>query len=147
MTTAGTRLLCLLGHPVGHSMSPRLHSAAIAATGLDAVYLAFDVPPAGFDTAVDGLVALGVAVSPAPGGYFVVADLRGLGIASGERFCREAPAAIGFGAVPVTAFLEPSAVPPAFQPLVRLAFCKREDVIEQGLERLAGARAAFATRS
>ncbi|CAN5343514.1 shikimate dehydrogenase [soil metagenome] len=58
-TSATTRLLCVLGHPVGHSLSPRLHSAAIAAAGLDAVYLAFDVAPEGFDTAVDGLVALG----------------------------------------------------------------------------------------
>jgi N-succinyldiaminopimelate aminotransferase len=99
------------------------------------------------DLLVDGLVALGVAVTRAPGGYFVTADLRALGIASGERFCREAPAAIGFGAVPVSAFLEPSAIAAELEPLVRLAFCKREDVIERGLERLTGARAAFAGRS
>lgn len=59
MRTAATRLLCVLGHPVGHSLSPVLHSAAIAASGLDAVYLAFDVAPDRFDAAVDGLVALG----------------------------------------------------------------------------------------
>lgn len=57
-TSASTRLLCVLGHPVGHSLSPALHSAAIAAAGLDAVYLAFDVAPGALDQAVDGLVAL-----------------------------------------------------------------------------------------
>jgi shikimate dehydrogenase len=57
-TTAATRLLAVLGHPVGHSRSPALHSAAIAAAGLDAVYLAFDVPPADLPTAVAGLRAL-----------------------------------------------------------------------------------------
>ncbi len=54
-TTADTRLLCLLGHPVGHSLSPQLHSAAIAATGLDAVYLAFDVAPANLPEVVRSL--------------------------------------------------------------------------------------------
>lgn len=59
-TDAATRLLCLLGHPVGHSLSPRLHSAAIAATGVNAVYLAFDVAPEDFSAVVDGLVAAGL---------------------------------------------------------------------------------------
>ncbi|WP_370325049.1 shikimate dehydrogenase [Euzebya sp.] len=59
MTDAATRLLCVLGHPVGHSISPQLHSAAIAAAGLNAVYLAFDVAPEGFTAAIEGLVALG----------------------------------------------------------------------------------------
>jgi shikimate dehydrogenase len=57
MTTAATGLLCLLGDPVAHSLSPQLHTAALAACGVDAVYVACrvrDVP-----TAVDGLLALG----------------------------------------------------------------------------------------
>ena len=57
-TTAATRLLCVLGHPVAHSRSPELHSAAIAATGVDAVYLAFDVAPEAFAAAIAGLRAL-----------------------------------------------------------------------------------------
>jgi hypothetical protein len=44
-TTAATRLVVLLGHPVAHSLSPQLHSAAFAAAGIDAVYVAADVHP------------------------------------------------------------------------------------------------------
>jgi shikimate dehydrogenase len=38
-----TRLAAVIGHPVRHSLSPALHNAAFAATGLDWAYLAFDV--------------------------------------------------------------------------------------------------------
>ena len=58
-TTAATRLLVVLGHPVGHSLSPTLHSAAIAAAGHDAVYLAVDVPPEEITAAIAGLRTLG----------------------------------------------------------------------------------------
>lgn len=57
MTTAATALVCLLGDPVAHSRSPQLYTAAFAARGLDAVYVACrvtDVP-----AAVNGLDALG----------------------------------------------------------------------------------------
>lgn len=37
-----TRLFGLIGHPVGHSMSPIMHNAAFRALGQNAVYLAFD---------------------------------------------------------------------------------------------------------
>ncbi len=40
---AETGLCGVIGHPVGHSLSPRLHNAAIAAAGLNYVYLAFDI--------------------------------------------------------------------------------------------------------
>jgi len=56
---ASTRLLALLGHPVDHSASPALHRAACAAAGVDATYLAFDVPPERLAAAVEGLRALG----------------------------------------------------------------------------------------
>ncbi len=59
MTSAATQLLALLGHPVGHSRSPALHTAAIEALGLDAAYLAFDVAPEALGAAVAGLRALG----------------------------------------------------------------------------------------
>lgn len=57
--TARTRLLVLLGHPVEHSVSPAMHNAAIAAAGLDLVYVAADVAPDTLGTALDGLAALG----------------------------------------------------------------------------------------
>lgn len=40
-----TARLALLGHPVAHTRSPAMMSAAIAAAGLDARYDALDVPP------------------------------------------------------------------------------------------------------
>lgn len=58
-STAATRLLCLLGHPTAHSLSPQIHAAALAEVGVDAAYLAFDVHPAELDSAVAGLRAVG----------------------------------------------------------------------------------------
>ena len=40
-----TQPFAVLGHPIGHSLSPAMHNASFRALGLDAVYLAFDVHP------------------------------------------------------------------------------------------------------
>ena len=61
MITASTRLLALIGHPVAHSLSPRMQNAAFAARGLDWAYVALDVPPERLEEALRGLVALGFA--------------------------------------------------------------------------------------
>jgi|KBSSwiStaDraftv2_1062776.scaffolds.fasta_scaffold520847_2 shikimate dehydrogenase len=61
MTVSGaTRVACVIGDPVEHSRSPRMHNAASAALGLDRVYVAFHVAPADLGAAVRGLRALGV---------------------------------------------------------------------------------------
>jgi shikimate dehydrogenase len=52
-------LVALLGHPVEHSLSPRMQNAAFAARGLDWAYVALDVPPEHLEDAVRGLGALG----------------------------------------------------------------------------------------
>ena len=57
--TAHTALLGVLGHPVGHSLSPAMHNTAIDALGLDWVYLALPVPAEGLATVVRGLEAIG----------------------------------------------------------------------------------------
>ncbi len=54
-----TSVLGVLGHPVDHSLSPRMHNAALQAQSLDMVYLAFDVLPSRLEKAVAGLRALG----------------------------------------------------------------------------------------
>ena len=59
MLTARTKLLGIIGHPVGHSLSPRMHNAAFAADGADYVYVAMDVGPDRLRAAVEGLAALG----------------------------------------------------------------------------------------
>lgn len=41
--TGSTKLICLLGSPVSHSISPMMHNMAFQKSGLDYVYLAFDV--------------------------------------------------------------------------------------------------------
>lgn len=56
-----TRLLGLIGHPVAHSLSPRFQNAALRAAGLDACYLAFDVPPSALPASLMGARALGFA--------------------------------------------------------------------------------------
>jgi shikimate dehydrogenase len=61
MITAGTRLVALIGHPVAHSLSPRMQNAAFAARGLDWAYVALDIPPERLEEAVRGLAALGFA--------------------------------------------------------------------------------------
>ena len=61
MITASTRLVALLGHPVGHSLSPRMQNAAFAALALDWAYVALDVPPERLEEALHGLAATGFA--------------------------------------------------------------------------------------
>jgi shikimate dehydrogenase len=56
-----TEVVALLGHPVVHSLSPRMHNAAFAARGLDWTYVALDVEPERLEEAVRGLDALGFA--------------------------------------------------------------------------------------
>jgi len=55
---ATTRVVTLLGHPVEHSLSPRIHNAAFRAQGVNAAYVATPVRPEALDAAVDGLRAL-----------------------------------------------------------------------------------------
>ncbi|WP_425060703.1 Shikimate dehydrogenase (NADP(+)) [Sporomusa carbonis] len=59
--TAKTQKVGLLGWPLGHSLSPAMHNAAFAASGLDYVYLPLPTPPELLSQAVAGLKALGFA--------------------------------------------------------------------------------------
>ena len=56
-----TRVVALLGHPVAHSLSPRMQNAALAARALDWVYVALDVEPERLADALRGLAAAGFA--------------------------------------------------------------------------------------
>lgn len=56
-----TKLTCLLGSPVAHSISPAMHNESFRVLGLDYAYLAFDVKEETFLKAVDGLTAIGAA--------------------------------------------------------------------------------------
>ncbi len=59
--TGHTRLTGLLGSPVAHSVSPKMHNEAFRLLGLDYVYLCFDVPEENLETAYEGLKKLNVA--------------------------------------------------------------------------------------
>ncbi len=61
MIAATTQLVALIGHPVAHSLSPRMQNAAFAARALDWAYVALDVPLERLEEAVRGLAAAGFA--------------------------------------------------------------------------------------
>ncbi len=60
MIGAKTKLLALIGDPVGHSLSPAMHNAAFAADRLDFVYVALNVTSDDLPAAVRGAAALGL---------------------------------------------------------------------------------------
>ena len=49
----------MIGHPIGHTLSPKMHNAAFAASGQDYVYVPMDVKPEDLPDAVRGLRVLG----------------------------------------------------------------------------------------
>ena len=55
-----TQLVGLIGWPVSHSFSPKMHNAAFADLGLNWVYLPFPIEPEHVETAVPGLFAAGI---------------------------------------------------------------------------------------
>ena len=59
MIGPGTQLCGVILHPAGHTRSPAMHNAAFEALGIDARYMAFDVPPEDLAQAVAGARALG----------------------------------------------------------------------------------------
>ena len=60
MVDAETKVIGLIGHPVGHSFSPIMHNAAFKDKGLNYVYVAFDVLPENLKYVIDGAKALGI---------------------------------------------------------------------------------------
>lgn len=56
-----TRILGIIGWPIEHSLSPLMQNRAIAACGLDMVYVPFLVHPDSLAEAVAGMRSLGVA--------------------------------------------------------------------------------------
>jgi aspartate/methionine/tyrosine aminotransferase len=125
------------------STAPNLQSAVAYGLGKEDGY--FETMRGDFAEARDflagGLSAAGFAVLPAEGTYFLSIDLAGSGVDAGDvDFCERAVREAGVAAIPVSTFYAEDAV----TNVVRLCFAKRRETLEQGIERLAQARALFA---
>ncbi len=81
-----------------------------------------------------GLAAAGFEVYPPDGTYFVTTDIRPLGGTDGIEFCRHLPHQAGVVAIPNAVFYDD---PEAGRTQVRFAFCKRPEVLQDALARLA----------
>ena len=81
-----------------------------------------------------GLRAAGLEVRRSEGTYFVCADVRALGASDGIEFCRTLPERAGVVAVPVQVFADD---PGPWRHVVRFTFCKRDDVLDEAVARLA----------
>lgn len=80
-----------------------------------------------------GLAEAGFAVRPSTGTYFVCADVRPLGFTNAAELAWQLPERIGVAAVPVNVFTDH---PDQWQHLLRFAFCKRDEVLDDAIERL-----------
>jgi N-succinyldiaminopimelate aminotransferase len=87
------------------------------------------------DLVVDGLSSIGFDVYPASGTYYVTADVRPLGYDDGMDFCRDLPARCGVVAVPNRVFYDDEQ---AGRSVVRFAYCKRFEVLDEAMDRLSG---------
>jgi N-succinyldiaminopimelate aminotransferase len=80
-----------------------------------------------------GLADVGFDVFRPDGTYFVTVDIRPLGEADGLAFCRALPERAGVVAVPAVVFYDHV---DEGRPIVRFAFCKRLDVLDEAVTRL-----------
>ena len=85
------------------------------------------------DLLCDGLADLGFEVHRPQGTYFVTTDIRPLGYTDGITFCRQLPERAGVVAIPHQVFYDNQDFG---RPLVRWAFCKQPEVLQEALTRL-----------
>jgi N-succinyldiaminopimelate aminotransferase len=85
------------------------------------------------DLLCDGLAEAGFAVYRPAGTYFVTTDISALGETDGIAFCRSLPERAGVVAIPAAVFYDDAK---AGESLVRFAFCKKPEVLEEALTRL-----------
>lgn len=86
----------------------------------------------------EALADLGFEVHHSAGTYFLCADPRPLGYTDSTAFCAELPHKAGVAAIPMSAFTSGDPDNPAdgWNHLVRFAFCKRDDTLDEAIRRL-----------
>jgi N-succinyldiaminopimelate aminotransferase len=89
------------------------------------------------DLLCEGLDALGLEVHVPEATYFVTTDVSSLGHADGQAFCTALAERVRVVAIPTQVFYEDDS--PHGRHLIRWAFCKEQDVLAEGLRRLASA--------
>jgi N-succinyldiaminopimelate aminotransferase len=93
------------------------------------------------DRLAAALTELGFEVHHSGGTYFVCADPRPLGYHDSSQFCWELPEKVGVAAIPMSAFCDPGAEHAGkWNHLVRFAFCKRDDTLDEAIRRLGALR-------
>lgn len=80
------------------------------------------------------LSGIGLDLAVTRGTYFLTADPRPLGVTDAAAWCLALPEEVGVAAVPFAPFVDRFAGD--FSHLVRFAFCKRPEVLEEAGERL-----------
>jgi N-succinyldiaminopimelate aminotransferase len=90
------------------------------------------------DRLVSGLTAVGFRVHDSSSTYFLCADPRPLGYDDSTAFCAALPEQAGVAAIPMSAFCDPAAERSGeWNHLVRFAFCKRDETLDEAIRRLA----------
>ena len=80
-----------------------------------------------------GLAETGLDVLPPDGTYFASCDIRSIGETNGIDFCLSLPERAGVVAVPTMVFYDDE---DAGAPIIRFAFCKKDEVIDEAVARL-----------
>ena len=88
------------------------------------------------DRLAAALTGLGFEVHDSSGTYFLCADPRPLGFDDSTAFCEELPHRAGVAAIPMSAFCDPGGTPDGWKHLVRFAFCKRDETLDEAIRRL-----------
>ncbi|GCA96576.1 MULTISPECIES: pyridoxal phosphate-dependent aminotransferase [Mycolicibacterium] len=89
------------------------------------------------DRLAGALTDIGFDVHDSFGTYFLCADPRPLGYDDSTAFCAGLPERVGVAAIPMSAFLDPDSPDSAgWNHLVRFAFCKRDDTLDEAISRL-----------
>ncbi|MHA2048559.1 MAG: shikimate dehydrogenase [Promethearchaeota archaeon] len=58
--TSKTKIFCVIGYPIEHSMSPIMWNPALKELGLDFIYVAFNIRPEDLEKAINGMRAIGI---------------------------------------------------------------------------------------